>query len=246
VKKLLLVAGLLFVAGTAQAFILSAGVVVRKMAAHRDELQLLTLSVRGALHLSGQAAGSAAQALGMPPSSAVAVDAVASYKLPGRCRIELSAPVGKARPAVANVNGSLRAEGPDLEPLRLFAAYACPLLYQRGGGETDRGLFGFLKDQGVDSAVVSLGRTGGAVAYVIGGNPKDAPTAWIEKEHFWPVRFVAKEGASILDVRLLDYASPISGEWHPRVVELRKDGELVGKLVLEKAEANPKLPDALF
>lgn len=241
-KRLVLLLALLAIPAGAHAYLLSAGAVLHKIAAHRRTLQLSTMVVKGELTLHGAEAAVAARALGLPEGSPLSVPATAFYKLPGRCRVELQAAPGGEAIAVSNVNGKLSASGPALASLRAFAAYVCPLLDGREGiSELARGA-------GIDTSVVALGRTNGVVAYVVGARPRETgvPSLWVEKDRFEPLRLVAKEGGGLREIQLIDYSSALAGEWHPRVVEIRQGAELTARFSLEKIEANGKLSDVVF
>jgi len=244
-RRLLPLVLVLLCSATALAYVLPGEAILKRVAVHRSELKLASLVVQGELTLQGAEASAAAQALGQPEQESLVVPVTITYKLPGRCRIEL-APAGVQNPpAGVNVNGTVRTVGAPLASLKLFAAYVCPLLDQRGGRE---GLHAYARSVGIDTAKVSYGRQGSTVAYVIGGKARDAnvPSLWIEKERFEPLRLGAKDAAGFVDVRLIDYSSAAAGEWHPRQVELRRAGELLATFSLDKVTPNTSVPDAVF
>lgn len=240
-KRLALVLTLLAPAG-ALAFVMSSGQVLHRVARHRAEQELETLVVRGAFTFTGPEAAAAAAALKSAQVPEFQAGGVVTYKLPGRCRVELESRGGLA-PVVVNLNGTLKATGPALESLKGFAARVCPLL---AGGSTEE-LSTFLKSGGVETSQNTLGRVNGAIAYALGARPKDAgtPSFWVEKERYNPLRLVARVGETTEEVLLRDFSSPLCGEWHPRVVEWKR-GDSQLRFVADKVETNSKLPDNLF
>lgn len=249
-KRSVLVLALLAVSAPAWAYVLRSDAVVEKMADRRLELQLQSMRAHGTLYLEGEQAKKAASALGQQLiGDRLQLSATIHYKMPGRCRVELEPGPDGVRPSVSNVNGQLRSAGVELAALEAIARYACPVLYQRGGPDGERAVNSFMRNLGVDARTVKLGRAGGGVAYVVGGKPRDTgkPQLWVDKDRFQPVRVVAAraEGGP-REVRLVDYSSPVGGEWHPRIIEVRQ-GELhLGKFVAERVEPNPKIDDAIF
>ncbi|MBI5548753.1 MAG: hypothetical protein HY901_33135 [Deltaproteobacteria bacterium] len=237
----LLVVGLLAPAA-AVAFVMSSGQVLHRVARHRAELELSSLVVRGSFTFTGAYAAAAAAALKVPNTGELTSFGTLTYKMPGRCRVELESRGGLPATAV-NVNGNVKTSGPALEPLKAFAADVCPLLAQPSSEE----LVSFLRARDVETAPITLGRANGVVSYVIGGRPKDAgvPSFYVEKERFAPLRLLTRQGEAMQEIRMLDYSSPLLGEWHPRVVEIRRGDDLL-RFVADQVESNAKLPENLF
>ncbi len=242
-KRAALVLTLLLPAA-ALGYVLSGPAVLRKMAARRDELQLSSMIVRGSFQLSGEQAKLALAALGQPTSDQATLPATFTYKMPGRCRLELDGKAGGEAPAASFVNGSVKTVGGEVPVLKLLAADLCPLLVEK----SEAGLERFAREAGIDSSKVSLGRVGNLVSYVVGARAHEAGTVslWVEKEHFWPLRVAFKPEAPFTEMKMTDYNSAASGEWHPRILEVRKGEELVARFTLEKVEPNTKIPDAIF
>ncbi len=235
---LALLACSLLLPAAAAAFVMSAGTVLHRTAKHRENMELRSLVVRGQLTITGAEAAPAAAALGQPEASRVVTEGVLTYRLPGRCKVE-------AGPSSATfVNGTVQTAGPALPALKSLASGLCPLLANPSGEE----LVTFLKSRGVSTTSATLGRVGGTVCYLVGGKPRDAgvPGIWIEKERLNPLRLVVREGEAVEDLRMIDYSSPLAGEWHPRIVELRRGEELVARFVADALETNVKLPEGTF
>jgi sialate O-acetylesterase len=63
----------------------------------------------------------------------------------------------------------------------------------------------------------------------------------VDKDTFQPLRLVAQEGGTLLDTRLVDWGSPMGGDWFPRAVEVWEKDQLRLRFSVEKVQANPKL-----
>jgi hypothetical protein len=244
--KRALILALVLVPTAAQAYLMPSDSILRRMGSHRRNLQLGSLVVSGKFSLDGDSARAVAAAWGLAETDALSVPATVTYKMPGRCRVELEAQPGKEAPAASNVNGRVSTAGPEVPALRQFAENVCPLLSQQGG--TD-GPMSLAKAAGINLSRVELGRAqGNVVSYVLGGRSKTGvvPSLWIEKERFAPLRLIAKAGGGYVEARLIDYSSAVSGEWHPRIVELYRGEERTGRFVAERAQPNVKVSDAVF
>jgi hypothetical protein len=124
---------------------------------------------------------------------------------------------------------------------------ACALLATSVSGDAAAAYATALGRRGVQLADVSLSRFDGRIAYVIGGRAKEArPLLFVEKDAFRPLRLVATEGGALHDVRLLGWGSPMGGDWFPGALEAWSGEKVELRFAVEKATANPKLPDALF
>ncbi|MBI5508855.1 MAG: hypothetical protein HY903_08890 [Deltaproteobacteria bacterium] len=148
------------------------------------------------------------------------------------------------------------AAGPEgaLKPLKA-APDILPLLLQPAGEDleqTQSRLVATLHRFDIDTEVVSLGRLGNTVAYVIGAKPNEADKAqlWIDKESFVPLKIITpqKKDAKIetTEVRWLEFGSAVTGDWFPRVIEVWKDGRRLERSEATKVEINKKIPDTLF
>lgn len=251
----LIALGLVAAPVTAQAWLFSADVLVRKVGVARrnlkvGEARLTSLEVRGRLELFGEDAIEAAAILGDAidqEAPGITLPATASYKFPGRCRFEAR---GASRQRLtASSDGARNAfEGGDrpLDVLEMFADIACPLLDGRGGYEGPSSL---VRRAGVKRNVVTLGRAERQhIAYVVGATPmaESASSLWVSKETFQPLRFVDRRAAAPREIRFIDYDSPAAGRWHPRRIEFFQEGRLIGIFSIDEATPNPKLPDAIF
>ncbi len=237
-KPFAVVAAALLVPAAAAAFVMSAGTVLYRTAKHREDMELSSLVVRGQFTFTGADASAAAAALKLPDVSRLVTEGVITYRLPGRCKVEVG-------PSSATfVNGTVKTAGPAIPAVKSLAADLCPILASPSGDA----LVSFLKSRGVDTGSATLGRVGGTVCYLVGGKSRDVgvPSIWIEKERLDPLRLVVKDGQTVEDLRMIDYSSPLAGEWHPRIVELRRGEDLVARFVADSLETNVKLPEGTF
>ncbi len=235
-------------AGPASAFILPASSILRRMCEARDELQISSLRLDGTLTFSNDGARDASAALGGSSRSELQADALLFVKMPGRCRLEASAPEGNRSVAVWS-HGKERTEGTRVDELVAVVGQVCPLLAVRSSSEaeTRAAVDRHLRSLKIEARATSLGRLGGQIAYVLGNPAEGQPQFWVYKDVFLParVRWTDPERRS-WDVRFLDYGSPISGESFPRVVELYRDGELLLRFTGLKSDSRAALPDRLF
>lgn len=242
-------AALCLLALSAQGYIPPHWSILRRVAEHRDDLQLSTLKVLGNLSFHGAAAQEAGAALGPRGSGAeLSVEAAVYFKLPGRCRLEISSPSGKAWAAIYS-GAKARTEGGEIPALRVAVSQLCALLAARSSSEQEgRGfLERHLSRLGVDFKETSLGRFAGQVAFVLGERAEERPQLWVYKDSYQParLRFSDEQGTS-WEVRLFDFSSPASGEWFPRTVEVHQGGELAARFTVASAEARAKLDDRMF
>jgi hypothetical protein len=243
----------LVAAAPALAYVPPVGAILRRLGLKREELALQSLEVRGTLLLNGETARAAAQSTGLPlTGDELSVPALLSFKMPGRCRIELlPAQAAEAeRPVVVSRSRRVTgAKGLDRVPAAVSLVQGlCATIGERPTGATPErtyaDAFGHL---GVALNEVHFGRFAGRIAYVVGGRPADAkPLAWIDKQTYQPIRLVSGPAGALVDVRLLDYGSPAGGDWFPRAVEVYKGADLQARFTTEKASANPKVADSLF
>ncbi len=231
----------------ALAYILPVGGILRRLGHRREELGLASIEVRGGFAMSGDPARAAAAAMGMAlPGAELSAPALLTFKMPGRCRLELAPPdVSEAeRPAAVVKQGQLHgSRGLDRVPAAAALLRGlCSLVGQQPSSYPQE-----LSRVGVALARPALGRFGGQVAFVIGARPGETkPQAWVDKRTFQPVRLIFQTGGTLADVRLLDWGSPTGGDWFPRAAEVYQGGALQARFVTEKTVANPRVPDALF
>ncbi|HYQ79886.1 MAG TPA: hypothetical protein VEP68_00220, partial [Anaeromyxobacteraceae bacterium] len=186
--------------------------ILKRLGHRREELALASLEVRGTFAMPADPARAAAATLGLPLAGAeLSVPALVTFKMPGRCRLELSPPdVAEAERPAAVVKGGQLAGGRGLDRVPAAAAMLrglCALVGPRPGGpEPDRPYAQELSRLGVSLADAALGRFNGQVAYVIGARPAEPkPQAWVDKQAWQPLRVVFQGAGGLADVRLLDW-----------------------------------------
>ncbi len=241
-KRLLLVC-LLGLAGTAAAYVLPGGAILRRLVEAREELHLVGAKVEGTLALSG---GAMAEFSNQLPE--YRTDAAFLLRVPGRCRLDATTPEGKPL-AVVEAGGRRRVEGPTVAALGVAVQEVCALLALRSASEGDArsGLEQHLRALKVDTQKTALGRLGGQVVYVLGGDKPTDSQLCVFKESFLParMRFTDDKGVA-WDVRFSDYASPATGGWFPRLLEVSRGTELQARFTTVRGDSHASVPERLF
>ncbi|MGO9831972.1 MAG: hypothetical protein ACLPJH_17705 [Myxococcaceae bacterium] len=241
-KRLLLLC-LLGVAGAAAAYVLPGSAILRRLVEAREELHLVGAKVEGTLALSGGAMGELSTEL---PD--YRTDAAFLMRVPGRCRLDATTPEGKPL-AVVEAFGRRRVEGPPVAALGVALQEVCALLALRSASEGDArgGLEQHLRSLNVDTQKTALGRFGGQVVYVLGGDNAGDGQLWVFKESFLParVRYTDDKGV-VWDVRFSDYASPSTGGWFPRLLEVSRGNELELRFTTVRGDSRANVPERLF
>lgn len=238
------------VASTALAYVLPAASIVRHMSEKRHRLELFSLRIEGSASFFGDSAGEVQRSLSLiGERTEISADAVLSFKLPGRCRVDLSSVEG-GKVAAALSHGKPRVEGAPPTAVVTALEHLCVLFATRSSseGEAQDALMRHLERLKVNTTMTSLARFAGNVAYVIGATEPGAAQLWVYKtDEFWParLRFTDAQGVA-WDLRLVDYTSPATGEWFPRSVELYRDNALQVRLTGLRADNRSKLADTLF
>jgi hypothetical protein len=218
----------------------------------REDQHVFSLVVQGSYTLTGTAAQSLAQKLGrFAEGGELNVPAVATYKMPGRCRIDLNLPAPAPKLFAVDRNGVVSGSD-EMKDAQILLQLGCPLLASRGSPEEIRLLLEWARSSGVDFQVTSLARANNTVAEVIGAGPHDKlkPQIWIDKDELVPLRVILKKGDAFYDLRF----DPGVGihDSHPRTLELWQMGtgdggeQLLARFSAEKLEPNAKVDDKLF
>lgn len=241
-KRLLLVC-LLGLAGTAAAYVLPGGAILRRLVNAREELHLGGAKLEGTLAISGAAMAELGTEL---PD--YRTDAVFLLRVPGRCRLDATTPDGKPL-AVVDSLGKRRVEGPPVTALSVAVQEVCALLALRSSSEADArsGLEQHLHALKVDTHETTLGRISGQVAYVLGGSKPGDGQLFVFKDNFLParVRFTDERGV-VWDVRFVDFGSPATGSWFPRLVEVSRGNELQARFTTLRGDNHATVPDRSF
>jgi hypothetical protein len=237
-----------FLVSMLMTYTLSAGSVLRRVADARDDLKVNALRIDGLATLSPRVAKEVAGALSAPYTSGeLALTAVTSIQFPARCRIDISSPSStKVVSAIWN-NEKKRTEGVAVKSLEIAVEQLCALLALRGADAESRAkLEAHLVDKNIDGRKVSYGRFEGQVAYVLGEREAASAQFWVYKDKFLPARMKFTEGKDAWDVRFIDYTSPTTSDWHPRLVEVFLGDELQLKLTVVSADGKADLSEVKF
>jgi hypothetical protein len=232
---------------SAAAYILPPASILRRMSEARDEMPVSSVRVDGTITFAGSTASEASSVWGAPADRGeVQADAALLLKLPGRCRLEVLASDGGKTAAVWAL-GKRRSEGAVLTAVTTALDQICPLLAVKSTDpQTRAALERHLQSLKVDTRAASLGRLAGQVAYVLGNPAQGQPQLWVYKDVFLPARVRWPEASGLYDARFIDYGSPVSGEFFPRVMELYRNNELGIRFTGLKADARAQLSDKLF
>jgi hypothetical protein len=241
-KRLLLVC-LLGLAGTAAAYVLPGGAILRRLVEAREDVHLSAARVEGTLSFSGGAMAELGSEL-----PEYRTDAVFLLRVPGRCRLDASTPDAKPIAAV-EASGKHRTEGPRVTALAYAVQEVCALLALRSSSEADArsALEQHLHALKVETQLTSLGRVGGQVAYVLGGGKPTDGQLWVFKDSFLPARMrFTDESGAVWEVRFIDFASPATGTWFPRQVEVLRANELQLRFTTLRGDTHATVPEKLF
>ena len=243
--KVALVLSACLLGTAALAYVMPAGSLLRRMGERRESLKLNALEVTGTAVFPKVGAQEAGAALGVPGDREVQADARFAMRLPGRCRLELSVPDG-GQAATVSAHGKRRVEGKEVSALNQALHHACALIAYRAPEESEgrAHLERYLKSVGVEGRQPSLSRMDGQVVYVVG--PKDGSHLAVYKDTLDPARVRFEEKGTKWEVRFRDFGSAVTGDWFPRVVEVRRAGEVVMRFTALQANARPTLADNLF
>jgi hypothetical protein len=241
-KRLLLVC-LLGLAGTAAAYVLPGGAILRRLVDAREDLHLSGAKVEGTLSFSGGAMAELASEL-----PEYRTDAVFLLRVPGRCRLDATTPDGKPL-SVVESQGKHHTDGPAVAALGYAVQEVCALLALRSTSEGDArsALQQHLRSLNVDTQLTTLGRMGGQVAYVLGGAKPTDGQLWVWKDSFLPARVRFTDARDALwEVRFVDFASPATGSWFPRQLEVSRGGEVQVRFTTLRGDSHATVPEKLF
>lgn len=224
---------------TAKAYVLPADFVLRLVADKRKSLRVRNLTVHMRTHLT---------------ETDKMIEERLYLKNPERLRRVRQSP---DEVFVLVQNEGVAAEGTEENLKRQMGA--CPdllgvLLFPMGANydEMQERLLSAVATRGIDVSVVSLGRMGSTIFYVIGAPSYESRLSqlWVHKDTFLPGRLILMErrGSTLVqkEIRWLEYGSAITSERFPRVIEVYEDGVLVERSEVEKLYVNTKVPETLF
>lgn len=109
-----------------------------------------------------------------------------------------------------------------------------------------------LREEGINTGIVALGRYQGKIAYIIGAQEGEekVPQLWVDKERLIPLRFIGRviiEGVvKRIEIIYQDYRYLSGGLAYPFLVEFHIDGKLTQCFRVKEIYENPKLGKGFF
>ncbi len=109
-----------------------------------------------------------------------------------------------------------------------------------------------LREEGVNTGKVALGRHKGKIAYIIGAREGEerVPQLWVEKERLFPLRFIGRviiEGVvKMIEIKYQDYRYLSGGLSYPFRVEFYTDEKLTQCFRVKEIYESPKLVKGMF
>ncbi len=231
-------------------YVMPAYSVLKRLANQRDEMTLTSLKLEGLGAAGPAVARELASSLGTSwVAGELSLNATVAVRFPGRCRLEVSSPESTKVVAAVWNNGKTRTEGPAFAAAAAALNQACAVLSLHSGteGESRAALDRHLASLKVDTKQVALGRFAGTTAFILGDRKEGAPQFWVYKERFLPARtrFTDETGTN-WDIRFIDYSSPTTSEWFPRVVEVYRGDEFQLRFSVLSADTRANLEGVKF
>lgn len=176
--------------------------------------------------------------------AATSVQEVLAYSFPGALRVEVNTGsrqgfyVSSDKGFVRVSHGVITARAPSPADI-----YTDVLLYRN-----HHALLQKLSGAGVTVEKVTFQRLDGRICYLIGQPPTGGavhPGLWIEKDSFFPVRYLAKHENWLVDVRY-DGWERVSRTWYPMKTLVFVNGQLFADIKVSRVELTPDFPPARF
>lgn len=235
----LLGVGVLLAAGPAWAYVPPADFLLRLLAERRHKQDVRDITA----HLTAELAPEQASV-----QERIYIDGPAKMRLvqqkPGADHIRV-------------VREAAQAAGPQdaLEPQPKAPPALLPMLLVPPRGSLDgvqARMVAALRDAGIDTSIVSLGRFERRIAYIIGARvwETEQPQLWLYKGTRLPMRIVVYDDrtrpATRVETRLLEWGQAVNGNWFPGIIEVWHDDTLVRRATTTKVQLNQGLPETLF
>jgi hypothetical protein len=171
------------------------------------------------------------------------VENVIYFRTPGKVRRER----GEQRVEVC-INGRCQAKDKDAKVTQLPAWTYLQYLYFAEGEAKGSRYFGLLESLNVDTNVDTVSRFHKRIAFVIGAKhwEQDRPQFWLDKDLFLPLRIMARDGQSLIDIKWYDWGTKAGGDWFPAVLETRKDGQLLERCEISEVKSGVSMPNDMF
>ncbi|MBN2494412.1 MAG: hypothetical protein JXR96_07485 [Deltaproteobacteria bacterium] len=105
-----------------------------------------------------------------------------------------------------------------------------------------------MRGLGVDIKVDTLARIASRIAIVLGAKEweRDRPQIWLDKDLFLPLRLMARDGQSLIQIDWIHWGSQASGDWFPGQLDVYRDGSLIRSCKTAEVEVNKAIPEGLF
>ncbi|MEH0019297.1 MAG: hypothetical protein V6Z89_06570 [Desulfobacter sp.] len=179
-----------------------------------------------------------------PTDENVALTETLTYSLPGNLRSDTVSVSGRqfyvqSETGFAGVSGD-RIAALEKPPAEHFTD---PLLYR----DHERMALA-LVSAGVDIENVTFQRLDGQICYLVGQPSSDLaemPGLWIDKESFFPVRYLIRKDGRIVDVRYGNWQR-VSRTWYPMETTISVDGEPFANILVNRFELASGFSPALF
>lgn len=173
----------------------------------------------------------------------VSLNETLSYVFPGKLRIEAEA--ADLRFALVSGDDAVRVDGGRVVDTALspFDHYTDVLLYR-----DHESLPLKLVESGINTEKVTFQRLNGRICYLIGDPPRDrteAPGLWIEKDSFFPVRYLMRRGQWMVDIRYDDWQRT-SRTWYPMSVSIFVDGRAFTDISVSSVQLASDFPPEVF
>jgi len=101
---------------------------------------------------------------------------------------------------------------------------------------------------GIDVSTVTLKRYRGMICYVIGkpaGKKEPFPGLWVDKDTFFPVRYVVKKDDFMVE-NVYSNWQKISRSWYPMEVSIRLDNQVFATVTVGQIKLKSDFPRSLF
>ena len=178
----------------------------------------------------------------------VTIQETVRYAFPQSFRSDIAAPPADRTHIYAVGRSATVVDGTiSSEPESPFDYYKHLLLHRSRNAFSVR-----LSERGVNTAVTSLGRFDGRIAFVLGAVYPDNTLlqVWIDKETLRPIRWIVKGAADSEDspefeIRYYEWRR-IKKVWYPDQIEFIRNGTPVRLIQVEDITVNPPLTQDMF
>ncbi|MCG8634078.1 MAG: hypothetical protein MI863_09640 [Desulfobacterales bacterium] len=180
----------------------------------------------------------------MAPPAVQSVEETLIYAFPDNLRSDIVTDAG-ARFYALSGSGFVKVDDEMIAATekRPVDSYTDPLLYRDYGIMTEA-----LVRAGVNTDKVTFQRLEGRICYLIGQPSVDQnlmPGLWIDKESFFPVRYLIRNKDRVVDIRYSNWQR-VSRTWYPMETRILVNGHLFTDIVVNRFELKSGFSPALF